>query len=251
MQSVRRQTDPELVTAAVPAYLLALEGLLVATPRDPGLLLTAAQGYAAFGALLERDAPDRARELYDRGRDCGLAALAQRRGGGDLRRLPYADFTAWCSRLRPDDVPTVFWTAAAWGAAIGVSLQSPAALAGAPKAVYLMEWVAQREPGFEYGSAYLLLGAYYGAVPPALGGRPDQARACFERAIAVSQGRNLLAYVLEARYYARPSLDRELFVGLLERALTAPAGAAPELALQNALAQAQARALLEDVDEWF
>jgi hypothetical protein len=251
MQSVRRQTDPELVAAAVPAYLLALEGLLAATPRDPRLLLTAAQGYAAFGALVERDAPDRARALYDRGRDCGLAALTRRRGGGDLRHLPYADFTAWCTRLRADDLPTVFWTAAAWGAAIGVSLQSPEALAGAPKAVYLMEWVAQREPGFEYGSPYLLLGVYHGALPPALGGRPDQARTCFERAIALSQGRNLLAYVLEARYYARPRLDRDLFVDLLETALAAPAGSAPELTLQNALAQTQARALLEDVDEWF
>lgn len=251
LAATSRQADVTLAVQAAPAYLLALEGLLAGTPRDHQLLVTAARAYTAYGTLIEMDEPTRARALYRRGRDCGLAALSHRDPAIDLTAVTYGAFAAWQKRLRPADLPAVFWTAAAWGSWIALSTDSLAAVAEVPKVVLLMEWVVARDPEYEHGAPHLLLGVYHASLPPALGGNPTLALTHFDRAIELSQGHHLLTYVLKARYYARQVFDRELYVSLLQRALSLPVDAVPELTLQNAAAQRQARVLLEETDAFF
>ena len=71
-----RHDDLELVASGVPTFLLLLEGLLVANPQDPQLLLSAAEIYTSYATLVEVDAPQRAKHLYHRGKEYGLRALA-------------------------------------------------------------------------------------------------------------------------------------------------------------------------------
>jgi hypothetical protein len=83
-----------------------------------------------------------------------------------------------------------------------------------------------------------------------MGGRPDEARDHFEQAIELSGGRDLSAKVEYARGYARMLYDRELHDRLLAEVLEADPYA-EGLTLSNVLAQDDARALLQDADDYF
>ena len=72
----------------------------------------------------------------------------------------------------------------------------------------------------------------------------------FERALELSEGKNLMVKVLYARHYARLVFDRELHDRLLREVLAAPAEA-PGLTLINTLAQRQAKELLAGSADYF
>jgi hypothetical protein len=87
-------------------------------------------------------------------------------------------------------------------------------------------------------------------LPPALGGKPEEARAHFEKAIEMSDGKDLSAKVEYARGYAKLLYERELH----DRLLTEVLDADPHwngLTLMNVIAQQDAVALLEEADDYF
>ena len=86
--------------------------------------------------------------------------------------------------------------------------------------------------------------------PPALGGKPDEARDHFERAIELSGGRDLTAKVEYARSYARLLYERKLHDRLLNEVLAADPYA-DGLTLGNVLAKDDALALLAEADDYF
>jgi hypothetical protein len=83
-----------------------------------------------------------------------------------------------------------------------------------------------------------------------MGGHPEVGRLHFERAIELSQGRNLLAKVMFAQQYARLVFDRDLHDRLLEEVLAADPEASG-LTLSNVLAQQQALELLAGSPDFF
>ena len=113
-----------------------------------------------------------------------------------------------------------------------------------------MERVVELDETHEHGSAHLYLGVMTTLLPPALGGKPEEGRRHFERAIFLSQGRDLMAKVEYARRYARLVFDRPLHDRLLNEALQAPVSA-PGLTLSNTLAQRAARELMKSADSYF
>ena len=246
-----RHDDLELVTSGVPTFLLLLEGLLVANPQDPQLLLSAAEIYTSYATLVEVDAPQRAKHLYHRGKEYGLKALARHLSQPDLLQAPYAEFIRVTDDLEVSDLPVVFWAASSWGAWISANTESMTALAELPKVIKLMQWTVAQDETFQYGSPHVFLGTYYAALPPMLGGNPQKAAEHFDRAAAISKGQVLMVYVLKAKFYARQIFDRELYESLLHEALTRPADAVPELTLQNIAAQKQAQILLDQADDFF
>ena len=247
-----RHDDVDLVSQAVPTFLVLLEGLIESDPDDDGLLLAAAEGYTAYAALVEAEDAPRARRLYRRARDYGWDGLVARRPAlAGLREAPFAEFSLLDRHLKEDDLPWVFWTASAWGAWIGTNLESMAALAQLPRVIYLMEWVLERNEGFRGGAPHVFLGVYHAALPPMLGGDPERSRRHFDRAIELSGRKDLMVLVQMARYYARQVFDRQLYEELLEEVLQGPVDDVPELTLQNAAAQRQARLLLDEVDDHF
>jgi len=125
------------------------------------------------------------------------------------------------------------------------------AMAEIPKVVSLMQRVLELDEGFYYGGPHLFLAVYHLSRPKAYGGDPERAHRHFEKAFELSQERFLMAHVLYAKYYARQTFDRELFLLTLEKVLEAPADSVPELTLLNTLAKQQAKGLLEQVDDYF
>ncbi|MGI9322938.1 MAG: TRAP transporter TatT component family protein, partial [Pseudomonadales bacterium] len=82
-----------------------------------------------------------------------------------------------------------------------------------------------------------------------LGGRPEQGRAHFEKALAID-GQYLMTKVVFAEQYARLVFDQALHDRLLTEVLAADA-VAPGMTLTNKVAQARARALLETSPDYF
>jgi predicted anti-sigma-YlaC factor YlaD len=89
------------------------------------------------------------------------------------------------------------------------------------------------------------------AAPPALGGRPADAKVELDRAIALTGRRNLLFLVTEARLIAIPLQDRALYQSLLQEVLAFDVDAHPEQRLPNLLAQRRARRYLAEIDNYF
>ncbi len=83
-----------------------------------------------------------------------------------------------------------------------------------------------------------------------MGGKPEEARDHFERAIAMSAGRDLSAKVEFAKGYAKSLYERELHDQLVTDVLTA-SPYADGLTLMNVLAQEEAAALLAQADDYF
>ena len=250
-QASARQDDVVIFTDAVPTFILLLEGLLESDPNNRELLTSASQLYVSYGTLVEASEPARARNLYARAKSYGQRALAQKKGVDQLMARPYVEFVQLLEHLDESDVRMVFWAASSWGAWIGASLDSMAALAEMPKVIVLMEWVLKTDESLEFGSPHVFLGVYHATLPPSLGGNPDKARVHFERALEISRNRALMVHVLMAKYYARQIFDREMYVSLLNEALQRPVDGEESLALQNTAAKAHARKLLEETDEFF
>ena len=103
---------------------------------------------------------------------------------------------------------------------------------------------------YQRGAIHGYLGILDSLRPAALGGKPDEARAHFERAIELSGGQDLSIKVEYARRYARLVFDQELHDRLLMEVLSSPTEA-HQYTLFNALAKKEAEGLLATSKEYF
>jgi hypothetical protein len=60
-----------------------------------------------------------------------------------------------------------------------------------------------------------------------------------------------MAYVYYANYYARKTMDKDLFTSTLQKVLETPADTSPDLVLVNTVAKKQAKELLSHTEEYF
>jgi hypothetical protein len=255
--------DPELVRDAVPFGLKTMESLLEASPRHRGLLVALASGFTQYAnAFIETDAlphrysePEvyqaarqRALRMYIRARDYGLRGLELRRPGiATALRLDPEQAVAALGRA---DVPLLYWTAAAWGAAISVGLDDPAMLADFAAVRALLGRTLALAPDFDDGAVQEAMMSLE-SVPELMGGSEQRAREHFRRAVELTGGRKASPYVGLAAGIAVARQDRAEFEALLAAALAVDADAEPRLRLANLVAQRRARHLLAQADYLF
>ena len=244
------QNDPETVEAGTPAYLLLIDGLIHDSPKSEPLLLSGAKLYGAYAGVFVKDS-ERAQRLTTRSREYAERALCQRRASlCGLATRPFDDYRAGLAGLGKADVPALYTLATAWAGWVQAHSSDWNAIADLARVRAAMERVVELDETYESGSAHLYLGVMTTLLPPTLGGKPEEGRAHFERAIVLSQGRDLMAKVEYARRYARLVFDRPLHDRLLNEVLQTPV-TAPGLTLRNTLAQRAARDLLKSADKYF
>ena len=242
--------DPATVRDGGPAYLLMVDALLRDDPDNPNLLRSAAELYATYAEVYV-DEPERVRTLTDRGLDYGLRAVcAAGKAMCGVRKMDFAGFEAALGRTGAGDVPALYALGAAWAAWIGARKDDWNAIADIARVEATMARVVALDETHREGGGHLYLGVLATLTPPSLGGRPEEGRVHFERAIDLSGGRNLMAKVLYARHYARTVFDRELHDRLLNEVLAADPDA-PGFALSNRLAREQAAELLAESEAYF
>lgn len=243
------QEDPELVREATPAYLILLDSF-ARDSDSPATLGAAAELYAAYGIVFVDD-PDRAKTLTARARVYGQQALcAADSETCDLSGLDFDAYSAVIDALKPRAADAAFSYSIATLAYIRAHSSDFTALAELPKVEVVLLRVLQVGDDTRRADVYKYLGILNSLRPPALGGQPERGRDYFDKAIELSEGRDLSAKVELAQTYARLVYDRELHDRLLVEVLDADPRA-PELTLFNKIAQEQARVLLATADEYF
>lgn len=262
-EAYAREDDPELVRDALPFVLKTVEALLIESPDDEGLLLQACSGFTQYAyAFVELDAlaiepddyrraqelRDRALRLYLRARDYGLRGLELRHAGlgAELRGQP----AAAAARLEREDLALAYWTAAAWGSAIGVGLDRPEIAADADVVRALLRRALALDADWDEGSIHEAMIAIE-SLPEAMGGSPERAREHFERAVALSKGRRASPYVGLAVGVSLPAQDAVRFRELIRMALAVDLDAEPSSRLANRLSMRRAELLLSRMDDLF
>jgi hypothetical protein len=248
--AILNHPDPETVRESVPAYLLLIDSLIADDPKDEDLLQTGANLYALYASAFIENG-DRAALLAGIARGYGERALCSTTHTAcGLSHRPFDEFSRSLRELDEDEVPALFSYTITWLVWIKTHSSDWAALADLPKVEAALERIVELDEGYRHGSAHLYLGILKTMRPPSLGGHPEEGRRHFERALALSCGRDLGFKIEFARNYARLVYDRELHDRLLNEVIAADP-VAPDLTLLNILAKRQARLLLDSAEDYF
>lgn len=258
--------DPELVAAAVPFGLKTIEALLAETPKHDGLLLAAASGFTQYAYAFVQAEADlveakdlaratalraRARKLYPRALRYGLRGLETRHPGFEAGLRDDALRERTLAAATKADVPLLYWTGAAWGAAISLSKENAELTADQGLAEALERRALALDEAFGHGSIHDFFISFEGGRPPAAGGSVDRARVHLGRAVALSDGKRAAPYVSFAETVSVGVQNRAEFEELLKKALAVDPDAVPELRLANTVSQRRAAWLLARADELF
>ncbi|MFT5400388.1 MAG: hypothetical protein ACI9LO_002004 [Planctomycetota bacterium] len=214
-QAILNQNDPETVRDGAPAYLVMIDGLIEGDPENTDLLLTGAKLYGSYTSAFVDD-ESRSRRLAKKSFDYAKRALCLEAEDFctqlDSKLEP---FKASLSEVDEDEIKLLYQFSVAWAGWVQVNSSDWNALADLSKLTALFEHTLLLDEAFDDGGAHVYLGVLGSQLPPSLGGKPDLARAHFERAIEISGGRNLMFSVLMAEHYARLVFDQEMHDSLL------------------------------------
>ena len=248
--AVLDQDDPEIVREGLPAYLLLIDSRVEVAPLDPDILLAGAKLYGAYaGAFVEDN--ERAQRLAGRAYGYARRALCLREKPlCESLDAPYEKFDAALKQADAKDVATLYGFAAAWAGRIQVNTSDWNAIADLPKLQALLERCYAIDPHYDDGGAALYLGVVNSIRPASLGGKPEQGKDWFDKALELSGGKNQMVRVLYAQFYARLVFDQALHDKLLNEVLAADP-TAPRLTLINTLAKKKAKALLASGKDYF
>ena len=250
-QAILNQNDPQTVAEAMPAYLLLQEALLASDPEDEALLMSTANLYVTYITLSVHLEPLRGQRLSQKAFDLALrGACLHKTAFCALNDKTFADFETIMKQSDTDDLESLYVLGASWANWIQRHQSDWYAVAQLAQVKLIMNRVIAMDESYKNGEAYLYLGVLESIVPPALGGKPDLAKRYFEKALLLSEHKNLMVHVLYARHYARMMFDRNLHDTLLTTVINTKVQH-KGLTLGNVLAQQQAKELLQSADEYF
>ena len=248
--SVLNQDDPEIAKAAMPTFMVMIDGVIQDNPTDPDVLAAGATLYASYGAVFADD-EQRASRLTTRARRYALTAMCESYapacGWPDAN---YDEFVATLDGIRPKHAELLY----TYGFASLVFLRAHSSdwnsLAELPQIEALFNHYLNISGDAVNSSVYTYMGILLTLRPPALGGEPERAREYFEQAIEVTNGRDLSAKVEYARGYAKLLYERELHDRLLNEVVAADPYY-DGFTLGNVLAKEEAVVLLAEADDYF
>ncbi len=256
--------DPELVGDALPFSLKLMESVLAETPEHEGLLVALTSGFTQYGygwVQLEADEVeeddydrsielrDRAKGLYFRANRYGMRALEVSYPG--FEEALRADPDSALGRLSKEDVESLYWTGLSWAGAVSLSLDDPSTLGDLALAEAMMERAFELDPNWEYGTLHGFFVTYEMSRIGGEGDPIERATSHFTKAKQLSGGNMASIYVAYAESVAVAKEDKELFVSLLNQALSIDLDVRPDWRLSNLIYQTRAKWLLTRLDWLF
>jgi hypothetical protein len=248
--AILNQDDPETVRAGAPSYLLLLDSFVEGSPDDPDILAAAATMYATYGAVFADD-DVRASRLTSRARRYAFKAMCESYAPAcGWPDATYDEFVATLDGIgskKADFLYTYGFASLAYLKAHSSDVNSIAEL---PQIEALFKHYLDISGDAVNSSAYTYMGILLTLRPPAAGGEPERAREYFEKAIALTGGKDLGAKVEFARGYAKKLYEREMHDRLLNEVMVADPYQ-DGYTLGNVLAQEDAAVLLAEADDYF
>lgn len=248
--AVYNNPDIESVRQAMPTFLILVDGMIENSPDSAVMLRTGASLYDAYAGVLVVE-PVRKKILSERSLAYARRAMcAHEKRACDWDDLDFNGFESEVAELKGKDLPYAYTLAVSWLNWMRVNSDDWNAVADLPRVKALMLKIEDMDPAYDDGMLQLYLGGIATLLPPGLGGKPEEGRMHFEKAIEISEGRNLMAPVLFAEMYARLVFDQELHHRLLTEVLAADPNV-DGYVLVNTVAQQQAAVLLASEAEYF
>lgn len=249
-RSILNNNDLAMVESGAPAYLIMVDSLIDQEPDSPDMLSSGAELYTAYSDVFVSDR-ERKKKLADKAMDYALNAICVAQSNAcDLKQMHCEQFSAVVNVMEKDDLPYLFTLGKTWASWIMAHKEDFNALADISRIEVIMNRVIVLDETYKDGAAYLYLGTLASFLPPSLGGKPEQGKQYFEKAISISGGKNLMTKVVYANLYAKMMFDRKLFDRLLHEVMDTD----PDIdgyTLINTYAQQQAGKLLDEADEYF
>jgi len=248
--AILNQDDPETVRAGMPSYMILMDSFVQGNPDSPAMLGAAANLYASYGAVFADD-ETRASRLTARARDYALRSICiDYVAACEWRELNYDDFVATLDGLDEAHIDAVYQYSFATLMYLRARTSDWNSLAELPQAEALLRRYFELSGDAAKSSAHVYMGVILTLRPPSLGGKPEEAREHFEKAIAMTGGQDLGAKVEFAKGYAKLLYERELHDQLVGEVLDA-SPYADGLTLMNVLAQEEALKLRADAENYF
>lgn len=242
--------DLSLVEDGAPAYLLMIDSLISKDPENEAMLTTAALLYASYADIFVNDI-ERSQKMANKALDYAIQAICLVNDDACmLKSKAFKEFEKTISNMGKKHIPALFALGNAWAGWIMANKDDFNAIADLARIELIMQQIVGLDETYKDGAAYLYLGTLSTLLPPALGGKPEQGKHYFEKAIHLSQNKNLMVKVLFAKRYARMIFDRTLHDKLLYE-VTIADPYVPGYTLVNTWAQKQARELLNSAEDYF
>jgi predicted anti-sigma-YlaC factor YlaD len=264
-----RDDDPQLVAEALPVLLKIMEQLRDGLPDHKGIRLALARNFTSYGAAFIKDEADRlsetnvqrGKEVYARARRLLLRAYAYGLEGLELAAPGFrVDFTsgsaerraAALSRLtKKEDVPLLFWTAAALGSAISTAKDDMNLVGELPLVEALMARALALDESYDEGALHEFFITYDMTRGAGRGGGPVSAKRHYERALALGQNKKLSPHVTWAEDVLVEQQNKKEFVRVLEAVVGTDVDKDLPHRLVNVIAQRRARWLLSRTADLF
>ncbi len=148
--------------------------------------------------------------------------------------------TRYLEQFGKEDAENLLWVGLAWLSRGGVAAEKPEVVADLFVGVAMLERSVELDDTLVYGLGLCALGAYHARAPDA---ELAQAKAQFERALALTQRKALTVQVMYAQNYACNAHDEPLYRSLLKEVLDAN-DPLPQQRLENVIAQRKAQRYL-------
>ena len=258
-----RDDDPELVRDASPFALKTIESLIDASPRHQGLLTAAVSGFTQYGyAFVQQEADfteatdleratqmrQRAKKLYLRAAEYGLRGIEVDVPG--FRDKLATDADATLAKLSTRHVPLLYWTAAAWAAALAIDVNDPDLATKQTSIEKMMHRALALDETFEQGAIHDFF-ITWEAAHASTGSSMAKAREHFNRALELAAGRRAAPYVSMAEAVSINENNKKEFAALLNAALAVDLQKDPNQRLANVVNQRRAKWLLGRIDDLF
>lgn len=272
---LKMEADYELARMAIPASLKTVEGFWVAGPPTSSRLrleriLT--EGYCQYGTAFVEDDWEAAKfqqdldaveyhnarstNIFTRCLNYALTTLGSR-----WQKEVFADPETVARLVREtghDKRFALLFAGNALGSLINHNLTRVEMLSHLGTVQAIMERVVELDakhglPADRAHAAlpHIALGMIHSGKSKALGGDPERAKAAFEKALEITDGRFLLARTLMAYRVGLQTNDRAFFHDNLVKVLETPPSVWPEQRLANEVAHRRARRYLKHEKELF
>ena len=248
--AITNNDDLATVKAGAPAYLLMLDSFIEGDPEDSNMQVAASKLYSAYAGVFVKD-EQRAKRLTQKSLDFALSANCLIKDSRcHLKGMDFKKFEIIIEKFEKKHIKYLFALGSSWAGWIQSRRDDWNAAADLARVTKIMDHALKLDEKYENGQIHLYLGVLNTLLPPALGGKPEVGKNHFEKAIEISEGKNLMAKVLYAEKYARLIFNQELHDKLLNQVIKAEPRL-PGFTLTNMLAQKQAKLLLDDGADYF